>query len=143
MNRVVCANRILVFISAFCLQQPLSAEIYRWVDAKGQVHFSDAKNKPGHINESESIEVEPNVIKVQPGLTPEPRSTLRKKKSRKSATMNNSSHAAASDDKKCARAKEKLEDVRSRMRAGYTAAQQRRLHDRELRYMEERSQYCN
>jgi len=143
MNRVVCANTILLFISTLCLLQPLPAEIYRWVDSKGQVHFSDAKNRPRHINEAESIKVEPNVVKTQPGLTPKPKRSVKKKKSRKPATMNSTRHAASSNDKKCTRAKEKLENVRSRMRAGYTAAQQRRLHDRELRYMEERSRYCN
>lgn len=143
MNRVVYANSILLFISTLCLQQPLSAEIYRWVDSKGQVHFSDAKNKPGHINKTESIEVTPNVVKTQPGLTPKPKRSVTKKKPRKSATMNSHRYATTNNDKKCARAKEKLDNVRSRMRAGYTAAQQRKLHNRELRYMEERSQYCN
>lgn len=143
MNKVVFVNTILVFIFTFCHQQPLSAEIYRWIDSKGQVHFSDAKNKPEHTNKAELIEVTPNVVKTQPGLTPKLKRNVKKKKTRKTATMSSKQRPASSNDKKCARAKEKLENVRSRMRAGYTAAQQRRLHDRELRYMEERSQYCN
>jgi len=143
MNKAVYTGAFLLFFSTLSIHLPLSAEIYRWVDSQGQVHFSDASNKPGHINKAETIEVEPNVIEVRPGLTPKPKRSVKKKKSRKSVTMNSSHHAVAGNDKKCARAKEKLENVRSRMRAGYTATQQRRLHDRELRYMDERSRYCD
>lgn len=143
MNRVVCASAFLLVFFTLSIHLPLSAEIYRWVDGKGHVHFSDAKNKPEHASKAELIEVAPNVVKTQPGLTPKPKRSVKKKKSRESATMNSAQHSASSNDKKCARAKTKLENVRSRMRAGYTAAQQRKLHDRELRYMQERSQHCN
>ena len=50
--------RILALLLACCgLSLPLQAEIYRWVDANGQVHFGE-RPRPG----AETVEVRPQVI---------------------------------------------------------------------------------
>ncbi|HCA22960.1 MAG TPA: DUF4124 domain-containing protein [Pseudomonas sp.] len=49
--------RILLLLACCGLSLPLQAEIYRWVDANGQVHFGE-RPRPG----AETVEVRPQVI---------------------------------------------------------------------------------
>ena len=122
-----------------------TAEIYRWVDAQGQVHFADREHLPAAAKATETVEVKPNVVKACCGGTTSPvHKTVRLPGS--SATVVSrprTSRKAPQRDRLCELAKKKLERIRSRMRAGYSASQQSYLHDQELKYMDERHRYCD
>lgn len=148
MNKAVTHRNsaFLCLILLLPILPPLQAEIFRWVDKQGQVHFSDAENKPEHVEQAEQVTVEPNVVKVRPGLNPG------SQRSQQANTRNNSKRLKKNPSQltiieqtraKCVAAKENLEKVRQQMRVGYTAKQYRRLHEREIRYMEQRQHYCH
>ena len=147
MNKAV--NRgmtALIYLALLLLATALQAEIYRWVDKQGQVHFSDVENLPAQVNHAEEIEVEPNVIRVQPGLRPTSRHPAEDKipsKINRSSKKPDIVTELEQSREKCAAARVNLEKVRRQLRAGYTARQYRRLHDREVHYMNERQHYCH
>jgi hypothetical protein len=121
--------------------------VYKWTDGNGQVHFSDQKNLPAEPNRIEPVEIEPNVVEVERVPNNARQYSGKKSVKRKSADVQGGSQKAWSGDSedagRCKSAKKKLDNIRSKMRAGYTASEQRRLHDKEIEYMEERSRYCH
>ncbi len=132
---------ILLIIAA---ATPTFADIYRWRDASGQMHFSDKEHLPSGAERAKRVKVRPNVVRAQPPAVPRQRypnasagvraPVVRGQKEAPSPTFK-----AA----RCHRAKQELARIRSIMRAGYKASQQARLHASELRYMEERQKYCD
>lgn len=59
-NRVVCFLNISICIAAFCFVAEATAEVYKWVDEKGNTHFGD---QPPPDQQSESVD-----IKVAPAM---------------------------------------------------------------------------
>ena len=118
-------------------------DVYRWVDASGQVHFADKTNFPRDAVQAEHVEIRPNVVTA-------PSSGFRQKRSRATAGVGMSPQRMKKqvsrdgfNEAKCHRAKQNLSRIRSTMRAGYKASEQARLHASELRYMEERQKFCD
>ena len=145
MNKAV--NRgITALVYLLLLTSTLEAEIYRWVDKQGQIHFSDMENLPEQVNHAERLRIEPNIIQVRPGLKPANRRIPADKTPSKINSSEKKSDIVTQLEQsraKCITARENLEKVRQQMRAGYTARQYRRLHDREIRYMDDRQRYCH
>lgn len=136
----------LLYMILFLLAVPLQGEIFRWVDKQGQVHFSDADNLPEKIRNAEPVDVEPNIVEVRPGLTATRKPPSKQNKSSKNRQIGNRTDIVTSiqqDRAKCRLARANLGKVRQQLRAGYTARQYRRLHDREIRYMDDRQRYCH
>lgn len=123
---------------------PALADIYRWRDASGQIHFSDRENLPHDVEQAKRVEVRPNVVTTQPPAFPR-RQYPNAPVGVRAPVVRSQKQAPSPDFKaaKCHRAKQALARIRSIMRAGYKASQQARLHASELRYMEDRQKYCD
>lgn len=146
MNKAVSRDIMTcIFLVSLLCTPALQAEIYRWTDQQGQIHFSDAKNLPPQATSAEQVKPEPNVIQVQPGLTPAPRSQKKEISSKNNSSRQQTDIITRLEQarRKCATARENLAKVRQQMRAGYTAGRYRRLHEREIRYMDDRQRHCH
>jgi len=98
---------------------PLRAEVYRWVDEQGQVHFGDRAPRPG----SEPLAVEPNVTGTG-GLRRGERDWLKRLRAAE-ARQRALPRAAASDSRRspaqrrrCATYRLRLDDYRAERRRG-------------------------
>ena len=139
------AHGILMLLT-IAAAAPALADIYRWRDASGRMHFSDRENLPPDLEQAKRIEVRPNVVTTRPSRLPAvPRRQYPNASVGVRVPVVRSQKEAPSPTKaaKCHRAKQELARIRSIMRAGYKASQQARLHALELRYMEERQKYCD
>ena len=124
---------------------PVFADVFRWVDAQGQVHFSDRRSVANDDSSVERIDIKPNVVRVQraqPSISrPAERRLYRNDRAVRSVVVSDSANVLR--QRRCENAKRNLQHMRSRMRAGYRASEQARLHEAELKYMEERKNYCD
>lgn len=127
-----------------------TAQIYRWVDTAGKVHFGDFQSLPEQAQEIVELK------HPQPKLNPQaPNQPVAQALAAHSEHSENNIErpdvevveAAAKRDRRkearlCERAQTNLMNVRSLMRAGYKASQYDRLRNSERTYMDQRSQHC-
>ncbi|MFA7632680.1 MAG: DUF4124 domain-containing protein [Thiohalomonadaceae bacterium] len=133
---------IVLFLSVVCQSQ--AASVYRWVDAAGNVHFTD-EPPDGALVEEVEIEVGVNTLPPVPAPAAAPTTPTTPKKPR--STNQDLLRWRQDVDRrvrqeKCADYQEKLEHLRSRMRAGYRASQYNSLMEREASLKRKISVYC-
>lgn len=115
--------------------------IFKWQDQNGKIHYGDGTAARIVKQDKQRLTVNPNVVTM--GRAGQ-RVTLA------SATSvpktNPHLHKTASSSKaspaKCEAAKKGLKKLRARMRKGYKASEQKRLHEKELAYMKQRRDHC-
>lgn len=136
------ALRHLIILAACAAATVHADTVMHWVDADGQVHYSD-RVPPDAEDTAVAVEVDPdhNVYEAPPtpSFTPSapPAHSARDRAAARRATAEEKERQA-----RCAKYQEKLEQVRSRMRAGYKASQYNRLMERERTLKAKIETYC-
>jgi hypothetical protein len=135
---------------AFAMLLPITtlAEIYRWTDASGQVHFGD---RPPPGSELIGTDTESGIA-AGDGLRPGERALLKQiEQSKKSRTTQDGNDATASrkateraqrDEKACLRLQRRIDDAESELRSGYTASRGETLRKRIKRDREDLRADC-
>lgn len=125
--------------SVFAVQ---AATVHRWVDADGQVHFGDA---PPEGAGAETIEVN---TEGNTQLLPEWSGTLPPAEKQRKKTDNNGmldflkQRDRREREEKCIDYEARLDNLRSRMRAGYRASQHNKLLTQERDLKQKIETYC-
>lgn len=145
MARMLC---LLVF---FCTGSA-TAEVYRWVDESGAVHFSD--RRPGG-DRVETIELEsaPSVSTEQIKALDRQRKALLKAAEQRQRSAQRESTRAAKDRERgrrkaaewraqCDDTRERIAEIESELRSGYSAARGEVLHRRLEQYREREASQC-
>lgn len=145
MARMLCL--LLLVLAA-----PVQADIYRWVDERGVVHFSD---RTPVDREAESIPVEP-----PPSLSPERRKALDRERKALLGAADKRQRAAAHESKRAAKARARerrkmqewraqcsdtralIAEIESELRSGYSISRGERLHRKLERLREREASQC-
>lgn len=147
-------TRIALFV--LILIAPLAqAEIYKWTDAEGQVHYSD---RPAVLNQATILNhrPRPTASPTGSGLRADERARLREieyRERREQLDRNITAsqerirqrQQAINDDynrNMCTMYKSWLADIRDQRDRGYTAKQDREFTQREEKYRREMKDYC-
>ncbi|MEE9343843.1 MAG: DUF4124 domain-containing protein [Gammaproteobacteria bacterium] len=116
--------------------------IYRWTDAMGQVHFGDRQDLHQKNQKAETLLLQTNIIKSIPASDSFKRQPTDEEKDIRWKRR----PVPVSEDvmkmKRCQQAETQLREVRSIMRNGYKPSQFNRLHQRELKALKKRGEYC-
>lgn len=111
----------IAVVLACAVALPLQAQVYRWVDEGGEVHFSDRPPGPG----SEPLAVQPNVS-GSGGLRPGERQWLerirRREAERRRPAPVQAAPPSAADQRRCARYRLRLQEQRAERRQGCRAS---------------------
>ena len=127
---------MLLFASSFCQ----AMEIYQWRDADGRLHFGDVP-PPEAAAEPRAVGAL-NVVdpwRAQSVRRPEVRPRQRPSRAVAVEARNAREEKRA---EKCHQARQQLDEVRAKRRAGYKAAEGRALKQRANRYQEDVRFYC-
>ena len=118
----------------YLLASPVHADVYRWLDPQGQVHFGDRPPGP----DAESLDVQPNVTGSR-GLRAGEREWLERLRSRDAERRRDTPVAPAdaapsrAEQRRCARYRLQLADRREQRRQGCRASRCARI-DRRIAY---------
>ncbi len=125
---------------------------YKWIDEHGQTHYGD---QSGSIQENVEVNavyspstfsVLPNRRLISPKDERQKAKSVRKPMNRYRAETREidtgSRGMIAENSSRCRAAERKLDYIKSRMRAGYTASEADWLHRRELKARENRRRFC-
>lgn len=105
-----------------------AAEVHRWVDEQGNIHFTD---DPPDGRQTELIDIDPDInLQSAPALT-SPLDKTQRRGAAPSWVREQRLQKEREQQIKCADYEEQLRHLRSRMRAGYKASQYNRLMERE------------
>lgn len=136
MNRVPARAWMLMLVFWAGAQ---AQTVYRWVDDDGVVHFSQI---PPAKRAYSTLGLDTGELNIAPVHEP-PRTTAspgraRTGKRRASKTRPGRDEVA----QRCAAARQQIDTLNARMRAGYRPAQGERLRERLRRYEKERYRWC-
>ncbi len=140
---------VLVTLSA-------SAEVYKWVDEDGQVHYGDEPPKASIEQQRLDIPSLSTDSKPANGLRPsevralkaiEKRKKLQKKKRKakekeEKKQKREAEKKAKYHRKKCKRYTLLHKRIRKQLRAGYDTKKGRRLHEKEREYADQMKEHC-
>jgi hypothetical protein len=141
-------NLVMLF-GLLMLALPAYGGIYKWVDEKGDTHFSDVPFKKDNAqkitvdtrgtsygNEG-SRKKERDAIK---GINAQKR--MVKRNSNKSTPLKQNEPQDPRKSKACIYAKQRLSELQTEMRHGYDAAQRNYLHAKKRRFSEKGKKAC-
>lgn len=119
--------RILAFaILIVIFSPPAVAEIYRWTDASGAVHFTDTpppnkKHQSVDVTEPVTVPMSENLGQHRriSGIRKQVRGMLSSDRKESSERAKSNAKAIAKQEKACASYRRKLAKVQSQLRAGY------------------------
>ena len=139
-------NRILTFLLCSGLATAVTAEVYRWTDASGAVHFSDT---PPESGQTARVELR------QPVTVPMADNIGQAERIRKSRQEVGRLLAPASGDRyrrgqqqararaaRCRKLKQRLERIQGRLRSGYSNSQGNRLREQKREVEDQYSHDC-
>ncbi len=148
-NRVLRTGLGVVF---WLLATATQAQVYKWTDAAGQVHYGD---RPSAQFPTEQIETAaPPVDSAATGLRPGEQKLLQETTT-KERRLTRERQAQAREEARyrqaeAARRRSRCEDYRRRLRrleaklvAGYRAGESNRLHDQRDEYQMKLKEYCD
>lgn len=69
-RNIICSGFVGVLFVFLVLSSPVSAEIYKWVDESGNVHFGDKPKDAKTLQSSKKVELESGYVAGE-GLTPD------------------------------------------------------------------------
>ncbi len=132
-------------------QQDGSRQIaYKWVDEQGQTHYGDQPNVVTEDVEVNAVYSDPmlNVIRSsnEATLSESRQRTYRTQRPSKryhaDASRSDSDRMDTENSYLCQQAENRLDRIKSRMRAGYKLKEADRLHRKELTARKDRRRYC-
>ncbi len=149
--------RFLTFI--FFISTPVGAQIYTWVDEKGETHFSDtpvngSKPKTVEIDVHKPSDLQRSIDNIESKrksarLILEQKHARQRRLSDKALNRRIDKIYADSDkrqakyaERRCKLAKRHLKETRSQQRDGYTVSQSRFIDRRLVRYRQQIKDYC-
>ncbi len=150
--RTLCCIGSLLLV----VNPALSADIKRWVDESGQVHFGDHAPQ-----DTGATQVEPRIITTAPSSNNSLTDTMRpgelrmikdydkrgvrlikaKKKELRKAKLTDK-HSANSK-KKCAYYQDKIDSLQRKLRAGCTRSEKNKIEERIAKHNLKVDEYCN
>ncbi|MBU2873777.1 DUF4124 domain-containing protein [Marinobacter salexigens] len=119
--------RILAFVILIVIfSPPTAAEIYRWTDASGAVHFtdtppSDKNHQSVNVTEPVTVTMSENLGQHRriSGIRKQVQGMLSSDRKGSSARAKSKAKAIAKQEKACASYRRKLAKVQAQLRAGY------------------------
>lgn len=136
MDRVPAQAWTLVLVFSASVQ---AQTVYRWVDEGGVVHFTQT---PPVERAYSTLGLDTDDLNIAP--VHEPRRPTRPAGSREVGRHKTSKTRPGRDEiaQRCAAARQQIDTLNARMRAGYRPAQGERLRERLRRYEKERYRWC-
>jgi hypothetical protein len=145
----ITVHNLVVLFGLLVLVLPAYGGIYKWVDEKGDTHFSDVPFKKDNAHKitvdtrgtsygnEGSRKKERDAIK---GINAQKR--IVKRNSNKSTHLKQNEPQDPRKSKACIYAKQRLSDLQAEMRHGYDAAQRNYLHAKKRRFSEKEKKAC-
>ena len=138
--RVNCYRLWLPVLLCLALTGKAADRVYKWVDARGVTHYARRPPVAGHRPATKIVNLQPNVIKSVPLPN-----KVKADSETKQPSVTRKIPVSANIVKyqlRCEQARNRLQKVRARLRAGYKYSQNSRLRAREAEYRAQRKAWC-
>lgn len=141
MQRNVVFGSTVALLTALMASQSWANSIYRWIGPDGSIHFTD--RPPERADQSRVDLPQLNLADSPSPPKIRAKTSKRKRAPKQRAPRDAMFHLETKRAEKCHRSKQQLRQVRHQRRAGYSAAEGRKLTQRRQRHQADIRFYCD